>query len=203
MLGLTNETGRLIYVSDGGHFDNLGIYELVRRRCRLILAVDAGADPDRDFADLGDVIQKCRIDFGIDIRIDTSKLRVAADGNSRSCFAVGTIEYPGGDAGTLLYLKPSLVGKEPTDVAHYARAHPTFPHESTADQFFDESQFESYRRLGESVAVAAIEPIVAAALAQPFQASDGRVGLVDEARRAKLLAEVIRAANAPAAPNAV
>jgi hypothetical protein len=118
MLGLTNETGRLIYVSDGGHFDNLGIYELVRRRCRLILAVDAGADPDRDFADLGDVIQKCRIDFGIDIRIDTSKLRVAADGNSQSCFAVGTIEYPGGDAGTLLYLKPSLVGKEPSRGDH-------------------------------------------------------------------------------------
>ena len=70
MLGLTKERGRLIYLSDGGHFENLGIYELVRRRCRFILCVDSSADPDRDFADLGDAIQKCRVDFGVDIEID-------------------------------------------------------------------------------------------------------------------------------------
>jgi len=174
MLGLTNEYGRLVYLSDGGHFENLGIYELVRRRCEFILCVDASADPNRDFADLGDAIQKCRIDFGVEIEIDTSDLRVREDKLSRSCFTTGDIKYPTGEVGKLLYLKPSLVGKEPTDVAHYASAHATFPHESTADQFFEESQFESYRRLGESVAVGALEVVIDRVCGPRFREDDAQ-----------------------------
>jgi hypothetical protein len=158
MLGLTKASGRYVYLSDGGHFDNLGLYELVRRGCRFILCVDASADPDGDFADLGAIVQKCRTDFGVDIRVDVSGLHRDAAGNSSRTCAVGNINYPNGETGTLLYLKPSLTGSEPTDVAHYASAHPSFPHEPTSDQFFDEAQFESYRRLGECVAISALAP---------------------------------------------
>ena len=62
--------------------------------------------------------------------------------------------------GTLLYLKPTLTGEEPADILHYARAHACFPHEPTSDQFFDEAQFESYRRLGQDVATRALEPVL-------------------------------------------
>lgn len=160
LFGRTHEGGRDVHLSDGGHFENLGLYELVRRRCRFILCVDAAADPRRGFADLGNAVQKCRVDFDVEIRIDTGALRAQADGLAlRSC-AVGDVLYPDGSRGTLLYLKPTLTGEEPTDIQHYASAHPSFPHEPTSDQFFDEAQFESYRRLGLDVASRAIEPVL-------------------------------------------
>jgi hypothetical protein len=164
MLGLTRDDDDFVYLSDGGHFENLGLYELVRRRCRFIVCVDAGADRARNFADLGNAVQKCRVDFGANIEIDVSALRPGPDGRSERGCAVGTVEYTNGKTGTILYLKPSLTGAEPADVAHYASAHRSFPHESTADQYFDEKQFESYRRLGEHVANTAIEPVLERAL---------------------------------------
>ena len=51
--------------------------------------------------------------------------------------------------GVLVYIKPAVYGKlEPRDVVNYSNLSPTFPQESSADQFFSESQFESYRQLG-------------------------------------------------------
>ena len=67
--------------------------------------------------------------------------------------AIGRIQYSVMDGegvpnGILIYLKPAIYGSEPRYILQYAKTHPEFPHESTADQFFSESQFESYRRLG-------------------------------------------------------
>lgn len=151
LLGLTTDERDLVYLSDGGHFENLGIYELVRRQCPFIIASDAGQDGETTFEDLGNAIEKCRADFGIDIEIDVSKIRVT-EGRSRAHCAIGTIHYEQFDSsltpGTLLYIKSSLTGDEPTDVLRYASLHAEFPHQTTADQFFSESQFESYRALG-------------------------------------------------------
>jgi hypothetical protein len=168
LFGLSNDRRRFVYLSDGGHFENLGIYELVRRRCRFIVACDAGEDHDMRFTDLGNVIEKCRADFGVDIEIDVSELRRAKHQgfSSRHC-AVGKIRYDkaeeGAPVGTLVYLKASLTGDEPTDILRYATEHPTFPHQTTADQWFDESQFESYNTLGshvvKSVFLAAGDPL--------------------------------------------
>ena len=72
LLSLTNEKSRYVYLSDGGHFENLGLYELVRRHCRYILVSDATADRHANFLDLGNAIRKCRSDFGVDIEIDLS-----------------------------------------------------------------------------------------------------------------------------------
>ncbi len=154
LIGAANNKSSYVYLSDGGHFENLGIYELVRRRCRYIVACDAGQDATFSFDDLGNAVRKCRSDFGVEIEIDLSSIRPRAGAESGSralngahC-AVGTIHYPDACRGTLIYIKASLTGDEPADVQEYAALHPEFPHQSTADQFFDESQFESYRRLG-------------------------------------------------------
>jgi len=161
--GLTNACSPYVYLSDGGHFENLGLYEMVHRRCRTIVLSDGGCDPSCIFEDLGNAIRKIRIDLGIEITIDTSKIfsrdnEHAAHG--KYC-AIGTIHYtrvdgPGPDGakyhdGKLLYVKPSIAGGEPTDVHNYASVHKAFPHEPTGDQWFSESQFESYRALGEHV----------------------------------------------------
>lgn len=165
LFGLTTSADSYVYLSDGGHFENLGIYELVRRRCRFILASDAGADPAFSFWDLGSMIRKVRVDFGIRIDIDTSALRPnpQTGKNARHC-AVGRIRYSDVDErapdGILLYLKPSLTGDEPSDVLNYAADNPTFPHEDTVDQWFSESQFESYRALGFHVTSCALEAAV-------------------------------------------
>ena len=159
LLGMTTDDKKWVYLSDGGHFENLGVYELVRRRCRFIVACDAGQDGDVTFEDLGNAIERCRADFGVDIEIDLGKLRRRCRRRSERHCAIGTIRYDRLDAarrrrrrrsspGTLLYIKTSLTGDEPADVLSYAAEHPAFPHESTSDQFFDESQFESYRALG-------------------------------------------------------
>jgi hypothetical protein len=133
-----------VYLSDGGHFENLALYEMVLRRARTIVLLDSGCDPDFTYEDLGNALRKIRIDFGIEIEFQT----VAKD----SRCAVGTIWYskvdPGGQNGRLLYIKPVLLGNEPPDVTSYWRSSGTFPHETTADQWFSESQTESYRNLG-------------------------------------------------------
>src|SRR6185295_11435658 len=153
VLGLADENTEFVYLSDGGHFENLGIYELVRRKCRFIIAIDAGMDPKFGFEDLGNAVRKCQVDFGVRIDIDT-KASVPVQGTGKSLYhcGVGRIHYEEADphtlSGFLLYIKPSLTGNEPIDIMQYASVHPEFPHQSTTDQWFDESQFEAYRKLG-------------------------------------------------------
>lgn len=151
--GLTDARSRYVYLSDGGHFENLALYEMVLRRCRVILVSDAGCDRQTAFADLGNAIRKIRIDLGIEIELELDDLREeTVPPESRRHHAIGAIRYDLVDTnapqGLLIYLKPSLTGHESADILDYANRHPDFPHETTADQFFDESQFESYRKLG-------------------------------------------------------
>jgi hypothetical protein len=141
-----------VYLSDGGHFENLGLYEMVRRGCRRIVVVDAGSDSDYEFEDLQNAIRKINIDMGIRIEFGEPLPTLAYTKTSGRHVAVAKICYPTGKPGRLVYIKPVLSGDEPLDVAFYAAANNklgrAFPHQSTADQFFNESQFESYRVLG-------------------------------------------------------
>jgi len=152
---------RFLNISDGGHFENLGIYELVRRRCRIVVAVDAGCDPNYQFEDLANTIRKCWTDFGTRIEINLAALRPQGkDKHIKSHFAVGCINYPNApQPGVLIYIKASLSGDEPSDVREYADCHRRFPHESTGDQFFDENQFESYRELGRHIGLKVFAPL--------------------------------------------
>jgi hypothetical protein len=171
LFGFTNDRSKYVYLSDGGHFDNLGLYEMVLRRCRFIVVSDASCDAACSFEDLGNAIRRIRIDLGIPIEFDEAIPifpRTADRGAEGRYWAVGRIKYsavdrpPAGSAesgdesdsgdGTLIYIKPAFYGlKEPRDVYNYARTSATFPHESTEDQFYSESQFESYRALGRFV----------------------------------------------------
>ena len=187
MLGRTHAGGKFVHLSDGGHFENLGLYELVRRRCRFILCVDAAADGDRAFADLGNAVHKCRVDFGANIDIDVAALAPKDGGLAERSCAIGRITYDDGSGGTLLYLKPTLTGEEPADILHYARAHACFPHEPTSDQFFDEAQFESYRRLGEDIVQRALDPALERIGAEPGMPRNAELDVRDSALKEKLL----------------
>jgi len=150
LFGLADEEEGFVNLSDGGHFENLGIYELVRRRARVIIAADAECDPGLTFGSLGNLVRVCQTDFGAQIDIDVSSIRKQAKtGISRAHCAVGKITYSNGILGYLIYIKSSVTGDEDVGIEQYRSAHPTFPHESTSDQFFSEDQFEAYRRLGD------------------------------------------------------
>jgi hypothetical protein len=160
-IGITTNSSKYVNLSDGGHFENLGLYEMVLRRCSYIVVSDAGEDPECSFADLGEAVRKIRIDFGIPIEFERmtiyprSQIDLQKDPGhncaiGRICYSVVDPKVNGRKApdGILIYMKPACYGNEPRDIYEYFKKSETFPHESTTDQFFSESQFESYRMLG-------------------------------------------------------
>ena len=175
LFGQTNDEARYVYLSDGGHFENLALYELVKRRCKFIVACDADCDGAYAFGDIGNAIRRCREDIGVEIDLRLGELTPtlasedkAGSGTqsqalSKWHWAVGKIHYklvdPDAEDGILVYIKTSITGDESPDVINYQRQHPDFPHQTTADQWFTESQFESYRRLGQHVVQELCEPI--------------------------------------------
>jgi len=182
LFGSANDRSSYVNLSDGGHFDNMGLYELVRRRCKYIVVCDAEQDTEMIFCGIGIAINRCRADFGAEIDLDLRPLQIQEDGFSKTHCVVGTIQYPPptqqppsdtasaaacsslGDTdddlykGTILYIKSSLVGDEPADILAYKLQHDAFPHDSTANQWFTETQFEGYRRLGNHIAMTALRP---------------------------------------------
>ncbi len=152
LTGWMDEELPYLNVSDGGHIENLGIYELLRRRCQFIVAVDGEADPNRSFGGLLTLTQLAQVDLGVRIEPDLADLRKDRDGLGQAHFALSRIEYPGGGRGLLLYVKTSLTGNESEFLRKYRADHPEFPHQSTAQQLYNESQFEAYRALGEHTA---------------------------------------------------
>jgi hypothetical protein len=154
-LGRTDDRYQWIQLSDGGHFENLGLYEMVMRRCQSIILVDADADCEYQFDDLGNAIRKIQIDLGIPITFphDGKFVPMQSGVKESNVYCLeGVIGYGCVDAGSpegrLLYIKPVLNGSEPPDIRAYRANHKAFPHEPTTNQFFNEAQFESYRHLG-------------------------------------------------------
>ncbi|HWK95390.1 MAG TPA: patatin-like phospholipase family protein [Pseudolabrys sp.] len=161
MLGLLNENRQSVYVTDGGHIENLGIYELLRRRCRVIVVVDAEADPEMAFSSFNVLVRHAVIDLGIRIELPWQQIAdrtkeagkaIDDEGDTDKApgphVAVGQICYPGGRTGVLVYIKSSLTGDENDYIFHYKKRYEAFPHETTIDQLFSEEQFEAYRALG-------------------------------------------------------
>ncbi len=171
ILGSTNANRRLLNLSDGGHTgDNLGICPLLKRRCAIIIACDAEADPAHAFGSLTEALRQIYIDENIVVDIKLDDLRLDPDtGRTRSHHALGEIKYPRlldpetgreirpAETGYLVVLKSSLIGDESAPVLNYRQENADFPHQTTGDQFFDDDQFESYRALGEIVAFSTLE----------------------------------------------
>lgn len=157
MFGRAQENRPYLNVSDGGHIENLGVYELLRRRCKYIVAIDGEQDPKMTFHGLTTLQRLAAIDLGVTIDIGVDDLRLGEKGLSHSHFTFCRIKYPEGSRegpasyGYLIYLKLSLTGNEGEFIRRYRLDEPDFPHHSTADQFFTEAQFEAYRSLGEHV----------------------------------------------------
>jgi hypothetical protein len=169
---------RYVFVSDGGHHENLGIEALLKRKCRVVIVSDVGADPKYAFKCLLRVIRRARIYYGIsfsgieewndDRPREADSLQRALDevrpdgdtGFSREHFFVSRIDYrpeatPSRSDRTcyLIYLKSSMTGDEPPELLSYRkeRGKELFPHEPRLDQLFDERQFDVYRQLGEHI----------------------------------------------------
>jgi hypothetical protein len=171
LLGQLQEDSETVYLTDGGHIENLGLYELLRRRCKLIIVIDAEADPEMSFGSLITLERYARIDFGLRIGLPWAQVRDVTREASADVLktggkppsqaphgphcALGTIYDPrktphepaSDNTGLLLYVKSSLTGDENDYVVDYKRRNPDFPHETTLDQLFTEEQFEAYRAL--------------------------------------------------------
>jgi|GEM_PF-1072368 len=144
--GKLDEEGPSVNLSDGGHIENMGIYELLRRRCKYIISVEGASDPDGKFASFLQLIRYARIDMGIEILINLDGII-----KGTSSWALGSIRYgPKKEHwGYLLYIKLTVTDElEHNYIRSYKKDHPEFPYESIADQSFDEAQFEVYRELG-------------------------------------------------------
>jgi hypothetical protein len=194
-----DEKAGFLQLSDGGHFENLGLYELIRRKMDLILVSDGGQDGDFTFADLGNAIERVRVDFGVSIRFDDecyvpegvlpkpleakSETWAKKFGLAKRGFALASIWYPDRQScGVLIYVKATMIDGLPSDLYAYKAQNPEYPDQTTLDQFFDEDQFEAYRELGynlvkqmfaefdEEKATAAPESLLATAVT--FLASD-------------------------------
>ncbi|HKF47585.1 MAG TPA: hypothetical protein VKB38_09535 [Terracidiphilus sp.] len=150
----TETDGDYVLLTDGGHFENMGLYELVRRRCRYVIVSDAEEDEEFKLEGIGGAIRKCRDDFGVVITLNVNALQPIGDpARSTLHYSVGTIRYPGEEkCGNLVYIKSSLTNDEALDLVEFGKRHKEFPHTSTSNQFFDESHFESYRELGHHIA---------------------------------------------------
>jgi hypothetical protein len=153
MLGIGLDARRRhVHLSDGGGFENLGLYELVRRRLRTIVVCDAGADPELTLSDLGRAIERVRADFGAEISLSADPIwRQRADVLQQTPWLRGTVRYADGSEGEIVYIKPMLCAGLSADVYAYWRANPAFPDEPTSEQFFAEPQFEAYRELSAQI----------------------------------------------------
>jgi hypothetical protein len=162
--GWLNERALNVYLTDGGHIENLGVYELVRRRCKVIIAVDSDLDPALTFPSLVGLEMLARIDLGARIDVPWADLQAAGTavtdaalhGADRTDYpggcgphaAIGMIRYDNQETGVLIHIKSMLTGDENDYILDYRRRNGAFPHETTLDQFFSEEQFEVYRALG-------------------------------------------------------
>lgn len=163
-LSQTNDLSDYCYLTDGGHFDNTGLYSLIERGCRYVVVVDCGADPKPScFEDLGEAIRRCRIDFGTEIKLKLDPFIETGSGKGDNCYAAGEIVFSrehlrslGIDnpdeksrRGTIIYFKPAVTESVTPDVRQYSIENKNFPQQPTTNQWFGEAQFESYRQLGQ------------------------------------------------------
>lgn len=186
--GLRNISGRglhelttYVQLSDGGHFENLAIYELIRRQVKFLWVSDAGQDTKFSFEDLSSAIERVRVDFGVNIRFydedydlthllpGSAEVSTTASKNfaeeyhlAKRGYAIGVIEYADGTKGTIVYIKSTLTRHLPGDIYGYKARNNDYPHQTTLDQFFDEEQFEAYRELGYRLAAQLFRDIEAA-----------------------------------------
>ncbi|GAJ96050.1 patatin-like phospholipase family protein [Rhizobium rhizogenes] len=171
IFGLGYKSGsRFLELSDGGHFENLGLYELVRRRVSVAVVVDAEQDETISLSSLVSAVNRIKEDFNTVIHFDEDRgpeLLIGQESKqypsgvqiARSPFIVGEIRYPDGSLGALVYIKSTMMTGLDFLTDGYRAANPDFPHQSTIDQFFQPAQFEAYRDLGRKSSLEAVRQL--------------------------------------------
>jgi hypothetical protein len=150
--GRPSLSDRKLYVTDGGHYDNLGLLEALRRRPERVIVVDASNDAANSFGALAEAIATARMDLGVEVTVDVSPLQASGGRRASKAWVTGCATYDDSDDTTeIVFLKAQLVPRLPWDVEHYARENPDFPRRSTSQQLFDEWDFEAYRELGQEL----------------------------------------------------
>ena len=157
LFGIASADDNLLYLTDGGHFDNSAIYELLKRRCKYIIAIDAS----KDTGNLANAARLARIDFGVQMDVDMAPFMPDANGQSTQPYVVAKLKYPpvtddGETTGNLVWVSTARTPGQKPDVIRYGEMNADFPFDSTGDQLFDQSQFESYRQLGHAAVRAAL-----------------------------------------------
>jgi hypothetical protein len=159
VLDCMSQISRFLQIADGGNFDNLGVYELLRRGVRTIVVCDATGDPDCAFEDLQNLLGRAEADFGVTITFEPPPLGPLMPSKedarfplgvafASQPFVVGEIRYPNKDTGRIYCIKPTIFAGLRLHVLGFKGAFPAFPNDSTVDQFFNEARFEAYRELG-------------------------------------------------------
>jgi hypothetical protein len=162
LLGRNKVNHKYLYISDGGHFENLGLVELLRRGCTTIFCFDASGDSVDTFNTLGEAVALARTEVQVDVEIEPEDLKPEAEtGLSPTDHTIGTFRYLNtkcrqNDDGLLVFAKAAVTADAPWDVRAFGKADKRFPNHSTFDQLFDDQKFESYRALGAHTARRAI-----------------------------------------------
>ncbi len=187
-------------LSDGGHFENLALYELVRRRCGLIIICDGGQDTKASYSDFVTALQRIGQDFGTTVSFDVTVRGVQSDPKnliprartdrypkdaeySDHGYFVATVDYgpqrgrgPWPRKGVVIYMKTAMIDALDMQAKGYKGAHPDFPDETTADQFFSEPQFEAYRSVGYAIAEQMVDDLdLASTFANGIRPSLGKL----------------------------
>lgn len=150
MSGRIQENMNHLNLSDGGHIENLGVYELLRRKCKYIISIDGGANRDVVGGDLQLLERYASIDFGIRMEYDLTELQPYGEGLCKAAAILVKIFYSDGTRGWMIYLRPSITGLESAYILDHWKLSPPFPYDSILNQIFVEEKFEGYRSLGES-----------------------------------------------------
>jgi hypothetical protein len=177
-LGKNSLSEKHVYISDGGHFDNLGLVELLRRGCGKVIVLDAAGDDIHHFNTLSEAIELAHADLGIQFDLDMTALTPRSDRHEKTvvycdkedgepeegrddksprCSVVGTYRYPNGSIGQILLVKAAMCDQVPIEVLTYRERDEQFPNHPTTNQMFSELTFESYRTLGEHAVREAFE----------------------------------------------
>lgn len=185
IFGVHRWSDRLLQITDGGHYENLGLIEALRRRCTEIYCIDSSGDSPPTAGTLEQAIQLAHAELGVVI-VPNDDIWNLVPGSadplqpaeplselnqrlSSSAVFTASIHYPqasglveGAPPGVLVVAKAVLVAEMPYDLLSYASRHPTFPRDSTGDQFFDDGKFVAYTSLGRWLGAAAEDAMTAA-----------------------------------------
>ncbi len=160
-IGKASVYDRFLYVTDGGHYDNLGLIEALRRRPRRVFVLDASNDAENTFRALGRAIATARMDLGLEVEMDPRRMRTVIDGRSPAAWCAGTYRETTAPSGSVLgrvYLvKAIMLDGLPWDIETYSGENRVFPRTSTGRQLYSEFDFEAYRMLGQVTARAMLD----------------------------------------------